>query len=103
ISVGSFTYTGLLPAGQTYSRSEQFQLPVNTSGLYQVVITTNATHSLYEPITNNNTTADDGTVQITIPPLPDLQVSQVQGATQVTAGHTSQIAFTVINQGTAPA
>lgn len=101
ISLGSFTYGNFLQAGKFYTRTEQFSLPDNIQGVYQAVVTTNATNSLFEYTnTSNNTTSDDATLTIQLAPHPDLQVESVSAPSTVEAGGTVSLEFTVINQGT---
>ncbi|WP_404783509.1 putative Ig domain-containing protein [Altericista sp. CCNU0014] len=100
IALGSFTYGNGLIAGQFYSRSEQFTVPSNLQGLYQVVVTTNANQSLFENgATSNNTTIDDQTLLVSFPPRADLQVQTVEAPSTVSAGGTVSVKFTIINQG----
>jgi YD repeat-containing protein len=101
IALGSFTYGNGLEAGRFYRRSEQFTVPSNLQGLYQVVVTTNASQSLFENgATGNNTTIDDQTLLVSFPPRADLQVQSVEAPSTVSAGGTVSAKFTVINQGT---
>lgn len=104
IPLGAFHYvsepTGL-PAGRSYTRREQFTLPINVQGLFQVEVETNRSGSLFElGATANNTARDDETMLITLPPRPDLQVQQVIAPAQASAGGTVTLEFIVINQGT---
>ena len=102
IELGSFTFTQPLAPGISYTRSEQLALPPTLQGLFQVVVTTNQTGSLFEHTnTGNNTTADDATILISLAPRPDLQVQSVTGpSAPVSAGGTVSLEFVVINQGT---
>jgi len=103
ISLGSFTYSNSLGAGNFYQRREQFYLPSNLQGLYQVVVETNANQSLYEArATDNNQTVDDNTIELTLPPRPDLQIRSITVPPEVQAGGTVSVEFEIINQGTVP-
>ncbi len=100
LSLGTFRYDGPLAAGQTYTRSEQFTLPVKTHGLYEAVVTTNYNRRLYEhDLYGNNTTVDDTNMQITVRPRPDLMVLDVGAPDEVDPGQTVAVQFVVINQG----
>jgi subtilase family serine protease len=102
IELGQFTYSSPLQAGKFYTRSEQFSLPSTLQGLFQVVVTTNSTASLFEHhLATNNTTADTEPVLVTLAPRPDLQVLSVTAPATVSAGNITAIEFVVINQGTA--
>ncbi|MFM6480849.1 MAG: CARDB domain-containing protein, partial [Microcystis panniformis] len=48
ILLGSFNYNNALEAGKFYTRSEQLTLPSRIQGLYQIVVKTNTSNSLYE-------------------------------------------------------
>jgi large repetitive protein len=101
IALGSFVYGNGLEAGRFYTRSEQFTVPSNLQGLYQVVVTTNASQSLFENgATSNNSEIDDQTLLLSFPSRADLQVQSVEAPATVSAGGTVSVKFTVINQGT---
>ncbi|MGA2068563.1 MAG: CARDB domain-containing protein, partial [Thermoguttaceae bacterium] len=102
-NLGSFTYSTPLEAGQSYTRTEQVQLPANVQGVFQYVLATNATGSLFENGATNNTLADPNTLTLSLPANPDLQVQSVTAPSQAQAGGTVSLDFTVINQGTVPA
>ena len=54
--LGSFMYSSSLQVGMSYTRTEQVQLPVGVQGVFQFVLTTDATGSLFEGgATANNT------------------------------------------------
>ncbi|WP_013334633.1 CARDB domain-containing protein [Gloeothece verrucosa] len=103
ISLGSYTYGSGLQAGKSYTRSEQITLPSTLQGLYEVVITTNATSTLYEhgpQAKGNNTTVDDATLLLSLPPRPDLRVESIIAPDTVSAGGTVSLEFVVKNYGT---
>ncbi|MFM6739119.1 MAG: CARDB domain-containing protein, partial [Microcystis panniformis] len=98
--LGSFNYNNALEAGKFYTRSEQLTLPSRIQGLYQIVVKTNTSNSLYEHgATGNNTTIDNESLQISLPPRPDLQVRDIIAPTSANAGGTVPLEFTVLNQG----
>ena len=104
IPLTSFNYDagGGLDAGKSYTRLEKIAIPGELQGLYRVVVKTNTSNSLYEgsnPL--NNTTIDDTTLQINLPPRPDLQVESLIAPNKVSAGGTIAVEFNVINQGIA--
>src|SRR5262249_48142736 len=102
VPLGTFTASGFLGAGKSYTRTEQFTLPENQQGAYQVVVTTNATSTLFEIGAGANTLAHNPPLQISLPPRPDLQVLSVTAPDQVGAGETRPLSFVVVNQGTVP-
>jgi hypothetical protein len=101
IDLGTFTSFTPLDAGKFYTRSEQFNLSSTLQGLFQVVVTTNVTGSLFEhTATTNNTLPDDLTLLVSLAPRPDLQVQSITAPPTVTSGGTLSVQFTIINQGT---
>jgi hypothetical protein len=102
INLASYTYEGKLDPGKSYIRQEKITIPSQLQGLYQVVVKTNTNNSLYEGSNNNNNqTVDNETIQISLPPRPDLQVQSITAPSKVSAGGTVAVEFDIINQGTA--
>ncbi|WP_048324300.1 CARDB domain-containing protein, partial [Crocosphaera watsonii] len=100
IDLRSFTYNNQLEAGKFYTRTEQITLPETIQGIYEIVITTNTTNSLYEHnATANNTTIDNELLTIGLPPRPDLQVQDIITPDTVSAGGNITVEFIVLNQG----
>lgn len=100
IELGSFAYGNLLAPGKVYTRSEQLTLPSTIQGQYQIVVKTNATNSLYEVASSNNTTVDSDLMLVSLLPRPDLQVKEIAAPTKISAGGTIALDYAVINQGT---
>ena len=48
ITIGSFVNERILPAGQSYQRTERFTLPQRIEGVYRLVVTTNTDRGIYE-------------------------------------------------------
>jgi subtilase family serine protease len=104
LALGTFAYNAGLQAGKFYTRSEQFTLPTTLQGLFQVVVKTNTTNSLFENgATGNNSLDDNSTLLVSLPVKPDLQVQSVTIPSSVSAGGTISVDFTIINQGVAQA
>lgn len=103
IVIGSFVNERVLPAGQSYQRTERFTLPQRIEGVYRLVVTTNADRGLYETSAAqaNNSATDDGTVSISLNERPNLQVQNVVATPRVTAGGTVSVEFDIVNQGNA--
>ncbi|HND51949.1 MAG TPA: CARDB domain-containing protein, partial [Pirellulaceae bacterium] len=100
ISLGSFQYTAGLGAGLFYERTEKFRMPVNTQGLYQVVVRTNASGSLFENgASANNTGVAVDPLTLALAPHPDLQVESITAPATAAAGGTLSLQYTIINQG----
>ncbi|HEY7119523.1 MAG TPA: CARDB domain-containing protein, partial [Tepidisphaeraceae bacterium] len=101
IPLGAFGYNAGLQAGKFYDRSEQFTLPTTLQGLFQAVVVTNTTASLFENgAIANNALVDDGTLLVSLPVKPDIQVQSVTIPASVSAGGTIAVDFKIINQGT---
>ncbi|RMG35700.1 MAG: LEPR-XLL domain-containing protein, partial [Gammaproteobacteria bacterium] len=100
IPVGSYTYTGPLQANTSYSRREQVVLPSHTSDRYDLIVVTDYNNDVYEHVhEDDNESAADTQVLVTVLPRPDLQVSGFEAPDQLTAGATGSLRWTVINQG----
>ena len=95
-----------LASGGEYSFTSNFTMPLDTSygdGTYYVVVRTDGYYYNYQPESNenNNTLASAG-FSLTVPPLPDLTVSNVVAPTTVQeAGKPVTITWTDNNQGAA--
>jgi hypothetical protein len=109
LGLGLFDYATPLPAGKSYTRAEQVQLPANVQGVFQLVLQTNSGTLSTPPIFENGaygniTLTDPDTLTLTVAPNPDLQVFSIKNTpTQANAGGTVGFDFTVINQGTVEA
>jgi large repetitive protein len=102
INLASYTYEGKLDPGKSYIRQEKITIPSHLQGIYQVVVQTKTVNSVYEGSnSNNNQTVDNQTIQISLPPRPDLQVQSITAPNKVNAGGTVAVEFDIINQRTA--
>ncbi len=102
ISLASYTYQGELQSGKSYPRTEKIKIPDELQGLYQVVVRTNSLGDLYEASnTDNNQTVDQETLEISLPPRPDLRVHFIGDIDKVSAGGTVEVPFKIINEGAA--
>src|SRR3546814_8213445 len=98
--IGTYSYTGPLDAGKTYSRKEEMRLPVKVSDNYEVIVVTDAGNVVYEHGgEDNNRAVDDATILVATLPRPDLTVSEIVAPERVSAGHTASGEFKVVNQG----
>jgi hypothetical protein len=100
-AIGSYTYTGPLGAGLSYTRREQIILPTHTSDRYEVIVTTNADSTLFErpPADANDTTVSAQAILVSVLPRPDLQIASIEAPDTIDAGASASVAFTIINQG----
>ncbi len=96
--LGSVPNLGFLLPGESYVRNRSFTAPV-VAGTFSVFVRIQP-RTLQEARTDNNITRSVGTVQITLPPRPDLVISQVAGVPQTVFGNdTLTILYTVRNEG----
>ena len=95
--LGSFTHTGLLNAGSSYSQSQAVALPQYLVGSYNLFVKTDADQTVYETTYSNDTSA---AMPISIVlQLPDLVVSAASAPATATSGSAVLVKWTVSNQG----
>jgi len=99
---GSVYSYDIIPAGESETRDISISLPDGWEGDYYVIVTTDMDKRLREGTESNNTTVDDNPVTVTIPPLPDLVVSDIQVDLTAFSGSDIEVVWTVTNQGDAP-
>lgn len=94
-------HTGTLVPTADYSHSIDVLLPLDASGAYHLILVTDAGGVVFEQ-------GLDGNNQVSIPitvnsvPLPDLVVTQTDGASAAVSGQDIAVTWTVQNQGTGP-
>lgn len=100
IAIGSYSYTGPLQAGLSYTRREQITVPAQTNDRYDLIVVTDFGDTVYEH-TNEDDNESSGDLQITISrlPRPDLQIAGFVTGDTYTSGATGSLRWTVINQG----
>ena len=75
----------------------------STAGNYGLEVVTNASASVFEANTSNNTQSATGPIQVAQAALPDLVVTSITPPNNgVLSGITVPVTFTVQNQGTGP-
>ena len=79
IWLGNFPHTGRLNAGESYSQVKTLTLPVDlTAGQYWIFVVTDANNQVSEPgAENNNTTASQASMNVTLSPVPDLAAQDI--------------------------
>ncbi|MEL6109225.1 MAG: CARDB domain-containing protein, partial [Planctomycetota bacterium] len=98
--VASFDHTGGLDAGQSYSRSETFRLPPETTGRFYLFVRSDFGDNVFEnDLEANNDVTRDGQIDIMPAPYADLIVESIDVPLPVTAGQTADVSWTVRNQG----
>ncbi|NLF30106.1 MAG: cadherin-like domain-containing protein, partial [Planctomycetes bacterium] len=104
ILLGSLRHTGGLPAGAQYDASLNASLGADLSGAWYVVVVTDAFGGVAEGDgEDNNATASDEPITVTLTPSPDLVVAAIAAPATVVSGQTAELAWTVANTGDGPA
>jgi|GEM_PF-1610690 len=103
-SVSQVTNMSALSGGNSYTKTVTFDIPDYIGGDYYVFVKTDLTNKIQETNENNNTLVSDGTMEIILPPYPDLTVFDVQSTKgTITPGQTFSIGWNVENIGDAAA
>ena len=103
VSLGDFEFDGALPPGSNARRDQVVSIPraaVPVGGAGNIIVVTNVTHTVDEgPLGNNNARVQP--IQVSLLPLPDLQVTSVQFPAAIQGGQTVAVQWQVCNRGTA--
>jgi len=97
--------TGPLNALGTYTKTAAVTLPLTTvlpAGTYSIIVETDTGKTQLETNEADNTTAS-APLTLTVPPLPDLVVTNMSGPATARPGELVPIAWTVTNNGGADA
>jgi len=97
IEIGRFTVTQGLDGGRSYTRTENFALPLHISGVYEVFVMTDATRVVAETNETNNDPALGAELTIALTPRPDLTVTAVNAPATVTSGTVVDVEWIVTN------
>ena len=105
IWLGNFPHTGRLNAGESYSQVKTLTLPVDlTAGQYWIFVVTDANNQVSEPgAENNNTTASQSPMNVTLSPVPDLAAQDISGPASASTGQPIIVNWVVRNNGLASA
>ena len=99
VLLDSFTHTGLLNAGGSYSQSRAVPLPQDLLGSYNLFVVTNADGAVYEGSNSGNNASAPMPISI-VQELPDLVVSAASAPAAALSGSAVLVNWTVTNQGT---
>ena len=102
ILLASRTHAGRLSAGESYITSAGVQVPVTLSGLYYVVLVTDAGHQTYDPNRSNNLRTLRALLNIDLADAANLVVRDLLAPATVQSGQRLDLAYTVRNEGAAP-
>ncbi|MEQ9621877.1 Ig-like domain-containing protein [Coleofasciculus chthonoplastes] len=89
-----------LASGQTYNQSVSVTLPLNhsiTAGTYFLLAQTDNLEQQFE--TNETNNVNSTQIELTIPPTPDLIVSNIIAPTTAVSGQGIEVSWTLTNQG----
>ncbi len=75
--IGSFLHTGALDVGQIYTASATVTLPLDASGPYFFFVETDEQSSVFEFTLTDNNITQSGALNVTLSPLPDLEVQNL--------------------------
>ena len=96
-----FGHTGALGVSDSYTRNQSVLVPNGVSGLYYILITTDSENKeLEREGESNNTSSSPLSINISLTPPPNLQVTSVLAPEEGLSGQTIDISWTVINGGT---
>ncbi len=98
--LGTVAFTGVLAPGAAHTNTVTVTLPLSTQtspGSYYLVVATDHGNAVVESQENNN--LNSVPIALTLPPLPDLAITQVSAPTQAFPGESIPISWVVTNQG----
>lgn len=99
--LGDFYRSQSLPAGASYTQTNNVTLPMSASGTYTLFVQVDVYNSVFELNKANNVSAPvTGTVRLT---LPDLQVLSVSVPQQAWTGRSFDVSWVLTNAGTGTA
>ena len=102
IYVGDYYYTQTLAAGASVTVEQTITVPLYNPGNWFLLVVADANGEVYEHTNeNNNRASSPTTLNASLPPLPDLLVSNIVAPLDALAGGEITITWTVTNQGTA--
>jgi subtilase family serine protease len=100
IPLGSFTRSAALDPGQSYTRSESFNLDIDLTGFYTVTVQTDFGNTVFEgSAENNNQRTSSSFISIALSPTADLRVVSVNPPLTTNAGRPMTLTWTVQNFG----
>ncbi|MFT5526538.1 MAG: hypothetical protein ACI9HK_004515, partial [Pirellulaceae bacterium] len=99
-TLGSFTFAGEIPAGESVTRVQTISLPPYIDGVKRIAVGVNTSNTIFEGSqSNNNDLLDDQTLTIEFEPLVNLQVTEIIAPSQVFTEQTTTLDWVVTNTG----
>jgi Ca2+-binding RTX toxin-like protein/subtilase family serine protease len=100
VLLGQIYHKGNLNAGQGYTVTQDFTLPIGVSGDFYFVVKTDATDQVYENAFNaNNITPSTKPTKVNLTPPPDLEVEAANAPKTALASHGLTLSYRVSNFG----
>jgi|GEM_PF-1710728 len=100
--VGSVFVDQSLAAGTSTTVDKTITVPLYEPGTWRVIVLADSSGQVYEHASEGNNRGVSATAVVaTLPPLPDLVVSNIVAPLQGLAGDTITFSWTITNQGTA--
>ena len=102
ILVGDYYYTQTLAAGASVAVQQTITVPLYQPGDWYLLVVADGSGQVYEHTNENNNRASSPTpLRASLPPLPDLIVSNILAPLDALAGGDITITWTIRNQGSA--
>lgn len=101
--LGSYTYSGTLAAGASVTRTQTVTLPATIEGTFRLIVVTDYGNQVFEGIAgaeNNNATASDNSVLVTLQPFPNMIVSDIIVPEAAASSQPITVQWDVSNTGT---
>ena len=102
-ALASFTHTGDLAVGATYTDTESVTLPATAQGTYYVFVMTDSSNQVNECSNENNNVGGSAVSIIVANQLPDLQINAIVAPPSAQVGQTISLQWTGANNGQAAA
>jgi subtilase family serine protease len=99
LRLGRIQRTNPLVPLEQYTITRTFNLPIDLSGNYYVIVRTNADARVTELDRTNNDRPADAVTAITLSPTPDLAVTSVLAPLEANSGQSFELSWTVSNVG----
>ena len=100
IVLGEFVHDGSVPVGESYDRTEIFQLANRTNGRFTLFVQTDVGDEVFELTGDaSNTGSPDHFVDVTRTPYSDLIVDEVTYNGEASSGQPLEVSWTISNRG----
>ncbi|MCK4660746.1 MAG: Ig-like domain-containing protein, partial [Phycisphaerae bacterium] len=98
--LGEFGFSGTLEVASTYNRTQNVTLPIMFEGTYWIIIVVDSRGNVPEQQEGaDNRLVSAQSLEIVLPPYPDLQVGEMTGPPSAWPGQQVTLCWTVTNSG----